>query len=348
MDTFLIITASALIAITLVVLLIIGQLMRKSFSGHSELPKYSHAYRYDHYADKYPRRKVVYSNSKAELYGFIFGEENTKALIVVSHGIGCYHEDYLSSITWFVDHGYRVFAPDYSGSGNSGGNITGLPQSVIDLDAALSYIEADPELSSMPKVLFGHSWGAYAVAAVLNKKHDLKAAVTIAGFNDPSHQLTEVFKMLNGNIGTMLYPFVWVNHVVMFGPVGYYTAERGINRSSIPVLIVQGKDDPINAMDGTSIYAVRSKITNPSATYLYLTKEGCCSHDSPFHTEHGNKCLDMLLAKIKRLHEIYNDAIPDDEMTQIYDSLDRDAINEPNDEFLSKVDEFYRNAMKWS
>lgn len=36
------------------------------------------------------------------LRGYIYGENNDKGLIVVSHGIGGGHEGYINEIVWFV------------------------------------------------------------------------------------------------------------------------------------------------------------------------------------------------------------------------------------------------------
>jgi GTP pyrophosphokinase len=53
----------------------------------------------------------------------------------------------MKEIVWFVQHGYRVFAADYTGSGSSEGEQTGgLCKTPIDLDVILTYIEQDESL----------------------------------------------------------------------------------------------------------------------------------------------------------------------------------------------------------
>ncbi len=62
-----------------------------------------------------------------------------------------------------------MFSFDCTGSHESRGKgTTGLPQLALDLNAALSYMESDSALDGVPIMLYGHSWGGYAVAAVLN------------------------------------------------------------------------------------------------------------------------------------------------------------------------------------
>ena len=61
--------------------------------------------------------------------------------------------------------------------------MMGMAQSAIDLDAALTYIESNDELNGLPVLLYGHSWGGYAAAAVLGSDHDIKASVSISGYS---------------------------------------------------------------------------------------------------------------------------------------------------------------------
>ena len=85
---------------------------------------------------------------------------------------------------YFASHDYLVFAYDATGNGESEGKTAkGMPQGLIDLDYAIRYIKENMELADLPLVLFGHSWGAYSSAGVLNLHPDIKAVVMAAGFN---------------------------------------------------------------------------------------------------------------------------------------------------------------------
>ena len=64
---------------------------------------------YDYYADRYPRREVSFLSGKNRLKGYVYGEDNKKALLVFCHGIWSGPEEYLMMLTWFVDQGYQVF-----------------------------------------------------------------------------------------------------------------------------------------------------------------------------------------------------------------------------------------------
>lgn len=325
---------------------VVGSMCAKAFGSRPDKDRPHYTYMYDHYAPRYPRREAVFPGTEGALHGFLYGEENDKALIVVCHGIGAFHEDYLSTIIWFVDHGYRVFAPDFTGSGYSGGKGTnGLPQSAIDLDRVLSYIEADPELNRLPKVLFGHSWGGYAVGAGLNFDHDVKAAVTVAGFNDPIHQLGVIFEGMFGKVGKIAYPFLRLWHRQRFGKNGLLTAVDGINKAGIPVLIVQGMEDRLNAPDGTSIYAARAGITNPKVRYHLITKLHCADHMSPFFIDEANEHLCHMVEVLENIGKKYTEPEKSEKEREYYDSLNKDLCSRPNEDFFTVVDEFYTDSL---
>lgn len=325
---------------------IIARMCSRAFSGRPDPNRGHYTYFYDHYAQHYPRREYVFPGTEGELHGFLYGEENTGPLVIVCHGIGAFHEDYMSSVIWFVDHGYRVFALDLTGSGASGGRGTaGLPQSALDVDAALSFLERDPEWKGVPKVLFGHSWGAYGVAAGLYFEHDVRAAVTVAGYNDPVQQLETVFVMMLGKAGKFSYPFLWLWHRSRFGKYGVLRATEGINRAGIPVLIVQGTEDQLNAADGTSIYAARGKITNPKVQYLVITKEHCADHLSPFFTDEANEDLCHMTEVLTEIAGKYKGKEKEEKERTYYESLNKDLMSRPNETFFAAIDSFYKKSI---
>lgn len=115
---------------------------------------------YDANEQHYPRSTVYFMSAENKLSGYIYGEDNFKGLVVISHGRGASAEAYYSEIQYFVDHGWRVFAYNNTGIHPSeGDSAKGLSQSLFDLQAALDYIAGNTQLSTLPIVLYGHSWG---------------------------------------------------------------------------------------------------------------------------------------------------------------------------------------------
>ena len=70
--------------------------------------------------------------------------------------------------------------------------IEGVTTLVLDsatltgkVKADILLIESDERFEDLDVLLYGHSWGGYAVTAIHNFDHDITASVSVAGFNDP-------------------------------------------------------------------------------------------------------------------------------------------------------------------
>lgn len=157
------------------------QVMNAALFGRADEPD-GLTVRYADVAADYPRQTVTFSSGSAQLTGWLYPAEDAAALVVIAHGLGADAETYLPETMHFVDNGYSVLSYDATGTGASGGSGTrGLAQSALDLDAALTRAEQE----GLPILLFGHSWGGYAAAAVLGGSHDVTASVCAAGFDTP-------------------------------------------------------------------------------------------------------------------------------------------------------------------
>jgi pimeloyl-ACP methyl ester carboxylesterase len=110
------------------------------------------------------------SNKGQKLTGYLYTtEEKPHGIVVMSHGFGGGgHNSYMDCANYFAHHGYCVFSYDATGNDESEGEgVGGLPQGVIDLDYAITFVEESGNFPDLPIVLFGHSWGGYSVAVYL-------------------------------------------------------------------------------------------------------------------------------------------------------------------------------------
>ena len=216
---------------------------------------------------RYAHRQTSFYSGQNRLNGFIFGEDNDKGLIVISHGLGGGGLSYLREIRFFVDSGWRVFTFDKTASYTSEGRGTrGLPQSAIDLNAALNYIKSQEW--ELPIMLYGHSWGGYAVTAVLNFDHDICAVVSIAGFAGPMIMLQEAARVMMGPFGNLARPYLWALQQVLFGNYAGLCAVEGINRAGIPVMLIHGQADNVVSYSGAGIIAQGERINNPYVLFV--------------------------------------------------------------------------------
>ena len=132
---FMIVVGVLAVIFVVVSFALINHFMRQYFN-RSEQKKYSEYMRWADYED-FERETVTFPSGDETLTGYIYGKDNTKGLVVVSHGLGSDSEGYIGETKYFVDNGFMVFAYDNTGSGAStGDSCVGLVQSVIDLDNA--------------------------------------------------------------------------------------------------------------------------------------------------------------------------------------------------------------------
>jgi alpha-beta hydrolase superfamily lysophospholipase len=206
----------------------------------------------------------------------------------------------MREINYFVDNGWRVFTFDKTGSHSSEGNGTrGLPQSAMDLNAALNYINA--QNWGLPILLYGHSWGGYAVTAILNFDHEITAVVSLAGYAEPLMMLQEGAILMVGAVGYLFTPFLWAYQQVLFGEYSRLCAIDGINRNpNIPVKIIHGRDDDVVSYTGAGIINQRARITNPNVVFN--------SRNHPNRSGHND--LTLTASLLDEINEFFQNALP--------------------------------------
>ena len=136
-----------------------------------------------------------------------------------------------------------------------GDGIGGVPQGVIDLDHAISYVEADEDLSGLPIVLFGHSWGGYCVSSVLTFHPEVKAVIECSGFNRSSDMFESGGKSQAGSLIYAMTPFIRLYERARFGKYAVNTAMDGFAASDASVMVVHSADDDVIGIEyGCDLY----------------------------------------------------------------------------------------------
>ena len=233
----------------------------------------------DFWNNGYSREEFRFYSGKNKLQGFIYGSENNKGLAVLSHGLQTYADENYRMITYLVDNGWRVFSYNNTGvAGSDGNSLIGLPQGLLDLKAALNYIENKSDFDNLPVMLIGYSWGGYSVCAVLNYNYRIKAVVSFAGYNSTKDVMEKQAVDAVGGIYYLLSAQTLELQNQIFNDIMNLTAVDGINKTQIPVLIVISSDDDIIPPNTISIYAHRKNITNPNAEYIFLEGEDAGGH----------------------------------------------------------------------
>lgn len=302
--------------------------------------------RYEDIDDEYDIELINFKSGKNSLQGYLYKTENPKGLIIMSHGVGCGAERYLSTALYFVDNGYQVFAYDNTACYNSEGqNSIGLVQSVYDLDAALTFIENKEEFNKLPLLLYGHSWGGYAVTSILNYEHNVDAVVSVAGFNRPFEMSCEWGERILGKIIYIEFPFLYLYQYALFGDDLKLSAVNGINNTDIPVLLVHGNKDEVISIDGEATVNFKDKIINPNVEYKIYKNEGNNTHNTIYQDISATKYKEEIRCEIEELKDTYNGKIPADVALYFDKNIDNKLASKVNEEFLDEVLEFYQKSI---
>ncbi len=299
--------------------------------------------RYSDVEDSYSRELMSFYSGDNLLQGYLYGYGNENGLVVQAHGIGCCAEDYLAETLCFVDNGYAVFTYDNTGCGLSeGDSMVGLQQAVYDNDAALTFIESDTRFDNLPVLLYGHSWGAYAVTAGLNFSHDVAAVVSVSGFNKPVSMMIEWGRGTLGAFAYVEYPYVYIHQLTVFGSDVGLSAVDGINSTDTPVLIVHGTNDETVPGSSVGTIAYRDEITNPNVQYKLCDEEGHNGHSDLFLSESAVEYSRELTDEYERLQEQYGGDLPKSVRKEFYESIDRKLVSELDEDFMSDILTFFQ------
>ena len=338
---------SCLILFLALVVLLTHRIVKKRFPRVSYPDHAIPEMLYADYKDRCSRTSVSFLSGKNRLQGYIYPAKEPKGLILFAHGIGVGHEYYLRDILWMVEHGWTVLAYDATGSCESEGDGTrGLVQSALDVDAALTYIESQKELSRLPVCLMGHSWGGYAVTAGLWFSHAVTASASICGYAHPLEMMIEFARAYIGKGLALLAPFVWLEQKITFGKYASLSAPDGINRADVPVLLIHATEDEVISLDGASIVAHAKEIKSKHTEIFLSDQKGQTGHGSIFRHKESVSYIESVDREFEALSSAHGGKPSKEVREAFFGSIDKERYNRPNEELLSVIDAFFEGAIK--
>lgn len=294
-----------------------------------------------------------FSDKGQKLAGYLYSSgENQHGTIVMAHGFGGGgHNSYMDCANYFAHHGYYVFAYDATGNDESEGEgVGGIPQGVIDLDYAISFVEESGNFPDLPIVLFGHSWGGYSVCSVLTYHPEVKAVIACSGFNSSSDIFEAEGKKQVGKGIYLMMPFVKLHERIKYGDYASNTALEGFSATEAAVMIVHSSDDNIVPTEyGYDIYYEKYK-DDPRFSFIGFKDKGhnyLC--DNTIYVNEFNAEFDKWL---ETLDYDYNaaenkDRFSADKADYIHNNLDRDRWHNRLDlELFESFVSFYEEHLK--
>ena len=224
------------------------------------------------------RTRYEFKSDKGQtIVGYMYStSESKKGIIVFAHGYGAGgHNSYMPSINYFAHNGYYVFAYDATGNDESGGKgIGGVPQGVIDLNYAVSFVEESGNFPDLPIALFGHSWGGYSVSNVLTYHPEVKAVIECSGPNSSTDLIEGGGKQILGPFIYIVMPVIKIYERANYGDYATNSALDGFEATDAEIMVVHSSDDNVVPIEyGYDIYYEAFK-DDPRFTFVRLEGKG--------------------------------------------------------------------------
>ena len=293
-------------------------------------------------AADHPFTDVSFELDGYTLRGHVYGPDNTRGLVVFRHGIFSHHQDYLALITALVDKGWRVFAYDAIGCGESDGDsVLGFAQSPRDVHAAVRFAQESGMANGLPILLLGHSWGGYGVAVALAYGDDLAGCVSMSGFDVPEGIIMESTEAEMGALAYTQLPFIRFIEWQDFGADAGRSAARAIDESGLPVLVIHGTHDRTVSFDGASIMAQRDSVTNPKVRYIVKDEPGRNGHNTYFYPRESWNYYRECHERLAALQDEYGGDVPADVMEDFLAGVDKTRANTADPKLIDEIDSFF-------
>lgn len=311
-----------------------------AFFPRYERPNYALTpgmYDYERYGGTLPRESFFLPSGENLLCAYYYPVASPRALAVTVHGVHAGGDDLLPIIERLVQEGYAVLSYDatatYSSTGEDG---IGMCQFMRDLDAVLNYVSVHPDFAAMPRVLVGHSLGGNAVASMLERHSEVKAAVCIAAMNDASTLMVESARKYVDDVAYLVKPVFDIYQRHLFDEFTEYNAVRGINSTTIPVLLAQGLCDEVIPHDTLAIVAHLDEITNPNVSVYYADGlQG--SHTGIWHSLDAEQYAAEVKAGLDRLEEQKGRDLTDEEKAAYYRTVDHRRYSAVNEQLFAEI-----------
>jgi acylglycerol lipase len=252
-----------------------------------------------------------------KFYGQYWEAQNTKAVVVLAHGMGEHSSRYKHVAEKLTDNNFSVVAFDHFGHGKTEGKRGHNPNFEAVLESISKVIEKARKLfPGKPVFLYGHSMGGNAVVNYsIRKEHQLKGIIATSPFlklafkpsaiklfvgkmlqniapsltmgneldvNAISRDKEEVKKYMND---PLIHAKISPNYSIKFIETGEWAIENA-DKLKTPMFLLHGTSDSIIDYKGTEKFANNSK----NAT-LKLYKGG-------FHELHNDLCKEEMLQDI--------------------------------------------------
>ena len=310
--------------------------------GHRYEERRYESYRVENFKGLQVERCSIVANKGHRLAGRKYSRagQTPKALFVMVHGLCGSHKNYLDICNFFASNGYAVFSYDATGNGESEGKkVGGFAQGLADLDYVLNYVKALPEYQGLPIVLMGHSWGGFCATNILNFHPDIKAVVSVSGFDTSAALLEQYTEVHMGKAVTLLMPYIKLYERLCWGKYAKTSACAGFTNSQAKVMVIHSTDDPtVFPRVGYDRYYERFAKDDRFVFKLYTDR----GHSYPVNSDEGRACRTKIkegyFAAVKEAGEAAGEAY-------IQSHMEREGCMLLDEPLMQEILVMYESAM---
>ena len=311
--------------------------------GHRYEERRYESYRVENFEGLQVEHCSIIANKGHRLAGYKYSRagQTPKALFVMVHGLCGSHRNYLDICNFFASHGYAVFAYDATGNGESEGTkVGGFAQGLADLDYVLNYVKKLPEYKDFPIVLWGHSWGGFCVANILNFHSDIKAVVSVSGFDTSTGVLKQFAKVHMGKAAVLLMPYVSLYERICWGKYAKVSGCGGFENSNAKAMIIHSSDDrTVLTENGYGKYY--EKFANDERFVFKMYHDR--AHSYPVNSDAGRACRTQIkrgyFATVKESGKLAGEAY-------IQSHMEREGCMELDEALMQEILELYESAIR--
>lgn len=261
-------------------------------------------------------------------------KKDFKKTVVLAHGFGSNHLNYLPEIANMARKGYTVFAYDVLGTCLSEGKglkgditfVAVLEECIKDIKR--KHIDADI-------TLYGHSMGAFAVCNVI-RYVKVNRVIAIAPYDTSENIIAIHFKKKFGKGVFLLKEMYQLLNFFIFGKKAFLDSYQSLNKTDIPVLVLHGTKDPTVPYD----IWTRKEISNPKVKFVSVLNKGhypLFTFDALFYMDRLNDIKNKLKLK-------YKNKVPEDIIASFNQEVEHDKRFAFDPDVISVMEDFLRTT----
>lgn len=276
--------------------------------------------------ENFKQESKVFTNSRGvEIHYFFYYYDSYKKdkVILFLPGIGPGHTAYLREIELLARHGYKVLTLDYTGCGESKGELLGsLNMPTVDAVNLLDLLQLKEQV-----VVMGHSLGAYTSLNLINIRKDINKAVILSGF-------TSIKSLVKYYVKLNLFTNLVMKYEKQSAPE-YSTVDnvQYLKNTKDKLFVIQSDDDPVVP------YNIALKVAEDANNPNIKTLKVAGRKHNPNYTDEAVKYMSESFGNYYRL--IKNKTIKTDEdKINYFKNISLDRLTAQDEKMFEEIFKF--------